>query len=221
MYAETTSFAERLNGLMKDRRLRQGDIAKSLGVSQQAVSKWCAGTAEPRLEILPQLSKLLDVPAGFMAFAEGEAKVKNPGMIYIRRYDFSASSGTDITMQEISGVEQIAVTKEWFSRHIRHPRADTSSYSLINVHGSSMSPTWNDGDILLVDNAQHEIDRDGFYVFTYDGTGYAKRVQRIGRALLVISDNSKYQPFRIEGDELALVRVHGRIIKALNVQDLE
>lgn len=217
-----STFAERLNGLMRERRLKQGDIARSLGVSQQAVSKWCAGAAEPRLEILPQLSKLLDVPAGFMAFAEGEAKSQNdPKWIKIRRYDFAAASGSEITMQEVAGVEQITVSREWFHRHIRHPRADTSTYSLINVHGSSMAPTWGDGDVLLVDNLVREIDRDGFYVFTFDGTGYAKRVQRIGRSLLVISDNAKFQPFKIEGDELELVTVHGRIIKALNVTDLE
>ena len=217
-----STFAERLNGLMRERRLKQGDIARSLGVSQQAVSKWCAGAAEPRLEILPQLSKLLDVPAGFMAFAEGEAKSQNdPKWIKIRRYDFAASCGCEITMQEVAGVEQITVSREWFQRHIRHPRADTSTYSLINVHGSSMAPTWSDGDVLLVDNLVREIDRDGFYVFTFDGTGYAKRVQRIGRSLLVISDNAKFQPFKIEGDELDLVTVHGRIIKALNVTDLE
>ena len=39
--------------------LRQIDIAKELGISKVAVSKWEKGTMNPRVEHLPKLAKIL------------------------------------------------------------------------------------------------------------------------------------------------------------------
>ena len=40
-------------------KLRQEDIAKSLGISRVAVAKWEAGMASPRSESLPKIARLL------------------------------------------------------------------------------------------------------------------------------------------------------------------
>lgn len=39
--------------------LRQEDIAFSLGISREAVSRWESGVACPRTELLPKIAKLL------------------------------------------------------------------------------------------------------------------------------------------------------------------
>ena len=39
--------------------LRQADIAKELGISRVAVSKWEKGIMNPRVEHLPKLAKIL------------------------------------------------------------------------------------------------------------------------------------------------------------------
>jgi len=224
MTTTNTTFADRLNKRLDEKSLSQIDVARSLGVSQQAVSRWCKGTAQPRLEVIPNLAKFLGVPASFLAFREDEAaaQTETDDLIRLRRFEFSACCGTDLTAQESCGVETITVTKTWFAQNISHAfrDGDQSRYSIIDARGDSMSPTWENGDILIVDNLQRSVDRDGFYVFTFDGTSYAKRVQRIGRTLLVISDNDKYESFRLEKDDLNLVTVHGRIIRSMNIKDL-
>lgn len=223
MTTTDTTFADRLNKRLDEKSLSQIDVARSLGVSQQAVSRWCKGTAQPRLDVIPSLAKFLDVPASFLAFRETETTpVESDNLIRLRRYDFSACCGNELSEQDVCGVETITVTRNWFAQNLNHAyrEGDSERYTLINARGDSMSPTWESGDILIVDSSQKTLDRDGFYVFTFDGTTYAKRLQRIGRTLLVISDNDKYEPFRIEKGDLELVSINGRIVRTLNVKDL-
>ncbi len=50
-----------LQFLRKNHNYTQEDLAKKLGLSRQAVSKWETGTAIPDLEVLLQISKLYNI----------------------------------------------------------------------------------------------------------------------------------------------------------------
>lgn len=50
-----------LQFLRRNHEFTQDDLAKKLGISRQAVSKWETGTAIPDIEVLLQLSKLYGV----------------------------------------------------------------------------------------------------------------------------------------------------------------
>lgn len=45
----------------KRARMRQFDIARQLGVTEQLISKWESGRAEPHIEQAVDLSRILDV----------------------------------------------------------------------------------------------------------------------------------------------------------------
>ena len=47
--------------LRKSNNYTQDDLAKELGISRQAVSKWETGTAIPDLEVLLKISKLYGI----------------------------------------------------------------------------------------------------------------------------------------------------------------
>ena len=51
------------NEIFKDLRLKRGltqkAVAKKVGVTREAVSRWEAGVSSPRAELLPKLAKLL------------------------------------------------------------------------------------------------------------------------------------------------------------------
>ena len=50
-----------LQFLRKSNNYTQDDLAKELGISRQAVSKWETGTTIPDLEVLLKISKLYDI----------------------------------------------------------------------------------------------------------------------------------------------------------------
>ena len=57
----TNMIARYLQFLRKSHNYTQGDLAKKLDISRQAVSKWETGTAIPDLEVLLKISKLYDI----------------------------------------------------------------------------------------------------------------------------------------------------------------
>ena len=57
----TTTFGEFLKTKRQEKNLTQKDLAKSLFVSESAISKWEKNVAHPDITLLPKLSELLDV----------------------------------------------------------------------------------------------------------------------------------------------------------------
>ena len=55
-------FAEKLKYYRRESGLRQSDIARRLGISQNAVSSWETGRTEPNLGQISELCRILDCP---------------------------------------------------------------------------------------------------------------------------------------------------------------
>lgn len=61
------SIGERIIDLRKEQNLSQGELAKSLGISRQAVSKWENDLASPDTIRLIQLADLLNTDVEYLA----------------------------------------------------------------------------------------------------------------------------------------------------------
>ena len=70
-------FGKRLSMLRRKEGLSQADLAESLGVTSQAVSKWECGNAIPDIDLLLQLSHLYNVPINEMK----SGKISHPAMV--------------------------------------------------------------------------------------------------------------------------------------------
>lgn len=79
-----TSLGERIAGLRKKYNLSQTELAKRLGVTFQAISKWETGVAYPDIEHLPLLSKIFNVSVDYILNFENSIDTKNP---YNKKYD--------------------------------------------------------------------------------------------------------------------------------------
>lgn len=66
------TLGKRIAALRRDKNLRQEDLAESLGVSAQAVSKWENDMTCPDITLLPQLAKLLGVSVDALLSGEEE-----------------------------------------------------------------------------------------------------------------------------------------------------
>lgn len=61
------SIGERIIDLRKERNMSQGDLAKALNVSRQAVSKWENGQSSPDTIKLILLAEVLDTEVEYLA----------------------------------------------------------------------------------------------------------------------------------------------------------
>lgn len=74
-----------------------------------------------------------------------------------------------------------------------------------------MSPTINDGDLILLDTREGQQTTEGIYAINLAGGLLVKRL-RLSGAVEVISDNERYGTETINGDQLAQLHIVGRVV---------
>ena len=108
----------------------------------------------------------------------------------------------------------ITLTQQFVAERIRPTRADALRF--IHAYGDSMAPTFNSGDVLLVDTGVHEIKIDGIYALSAHDRLFVKRVrQRLDGKFEISSDNPTHKTVDVlnGGND---VRVIGRVLWAWN-----
>ena len=67
-------FKDRLNELLKANRIYQTDLAKHIGYTTQAVSRWCRGETEPDLKTTTKIANYFNVTTDYLL---GNVSYKN------------------------------------------------------------------------------------------------------------------------------------------------
>ena len=93
-------------------------------------------------------------------------------------------------------------------------RGEPSRMVLMGVIGNSMEPELKHGDMVLIDQSRTELLSGGLFAVGVEDAVMVKRLERLPGALVLRSDNPDYAPVVLRGDELANVRVIGRILWA-------
>lgn len=240
---EKVAFAIRLGEALTeagipDDRQRRGTVAAMFGVSRETARKWLTGEAIPATKRIPIIARRLNVRGewlltgkspkrGSLAIegspdgahelsAEQDVVLPPTEITAIPVMDARGSMGHGVLAPEHDTIlDFMRVSTAWLRRNltVSQPR----NLAVITAYGDSMSPTFNDGDILLVDRGIIDLRLDAVYVLERDGELYVKRVQRrLDGALIIKSDNPLYDPTVIDSPEAAGLRVLGRVVWAWN-----
>ncbi|AIX51451.1 MULTISPECIES: XRE family transcriptional regulator [Pantoea] len=131
--------------------------------------------------------------------------------------DVSASAGDGSPSKDVVEVIRSIEYVPDQARVIFGNRPETS-VKLINVRGDSMEGTIEPGDLIFVDVAVSTFDGDGIYVFDFNGDMFVKRLQKVKREIIVISDNPRYREWSISEEELSMLHVAGRVMLSQSQQ---
>ena len=99
--------------------------------------------------------------------------------------------------------EKLAVTKDIITNY-----SASNQYSIISARGSSMSPTINDDDRLIIQhNLNEQIIDDTVYLFRYNDELFIKRLVKNVDQIVCISENPRFQDRIIEpkGDNFSII----------------
>ena len=99
--------------------------------------------------------------------------------------------------------EKLAVTKDIITNY-----SASNQYSIISARGSSMSPTINDDDKLVIQhNLNEQIIDDTVYLFRYNDELFIKRLVKNVDQIVCISENPRFQDRIIEpkGDNFSII----------------
>lgn len=105
---------------------------------------------------------------------------------------------------------------ESFLRGFLNISGDLSQIHALNSRGDSMEPTITGGELLFVRAIQNELSVVSGYVYTinYDGDTFVKRLEKnpVTKTITLFSDNEKYEPVVIKGQNLKSCNIVGRVV---------
>ncbi len=107
-------------------------------------------------------------------------------------------------------LQRMAFRREWLQR-----RGSIDNMVLMRVHGDSMEPYIQDGDLSLIDTSQKAIIPYAVYAVGVDDGIYVKAVETLpGQRLVLRSFNERYAPMDIDmrGDLADSVRIIGKVL---------
>lgn len=139
---------------------------------------------------------------------------EEPGKEYVRvpRYEVAASAGGGAFVESEQVVDYLSFRSEWVRNALG---VSVNDLALINVIGDSMEPTLSDGDVVLLDMTFRGVQDSSIYVLQLNGTLLVKRIQhRLDGSLEVISDNQRYRPETVTGNEANQLKIIGRVVWA-------
>jgi phage repressor protein C with HTH and peptisase S24 domain len=226
--AGKSAFVERLHTILShwpsaDR------LARAMGVSPSAFRKWLKGEAEPSRERLVALAHAAGVDVAWLAEGQGPAPAFEPvagtrrragtaeasgavdwgRFVLLPKRPKAAAAGAD-TPPPPSSSEFFALHHDWV-RSVCGVEPDQLILEIAD--GDSMTPTIRDRDTLLVDTTDREFQSFGIYVLEINGHRLVKRVQRKhDGSVVLISDNTVYQPDTIAKSEAGDITVIGRVV---------
>lgn len=215
-------IAARLKEARQAIGLSQKAIAEQSGVSTRGYQGYEDGRSIPGGEALAGLASAGINPLWLLT-GDGSMLINavpvvhsagDDGLVNIKQYvGLRASAGYGAAVEiEYDDVKLIKINEVWLRRELGLNPANAAAFLVV---GDSMSPTFNDGDIGLMDVSIRHLEREGVYFLQSGGMALIKRVRAVfGGGLEIISDNPAYQTVRIGPEELktANFTVVGRVV---------
>jgi hypothetical protein len=141
------------------------------------------------------------------AYITGQINSKGFNLIKLSEQDFTG----DAKLETVSSViTEISIDEE--SAKTLFGGRDSEMLRIHTVHGDSMSGYINPGEVVVLDTSVNDASADGIYLFVYDGKVHLKRLQRVKKELLVISDNPVYERWSILEDEMESLEIIGFLV---------
>lgn len=167
------------------------DIASALGVSVQ----WLRGESDNQDPSAPPVPTSQDLMAHFDMSLVPELEI-----------GYSMGGGSVLTDYEQKGV--VPFQRAWLKNLMQGAVADLF---VARGQGDSMQPTLLDGDFVLVDTSQKQINKqDRIWCVSYGDLGMIKRVRKLpGNGYLMLSDNAAIAPISAHDGEMFVI---GRVI---------
>lgn len=199
---------EEITGLKKS-KVSYTDIAQALGVSRQYANQ--IKEKELTSEQLIQLEQYFNIK-----FDIQEEDDDNSDFTVVEHINISPSCGHGTSVYHDVEVTPIKLGNDLIKNIFKI--STPKSLKTFQASGDSMSPSIEDGDILLVDTERKDFHNGGIFLITINEDWFIKRLrQKINGDLEIISDNKeKYPTETIKMNDEVALDVKGRIIKNLS-----
>lgn len=204
------SFHNRLKSLRNARQLTQDELASALRISRSAVGMYERGLRNPDFELLEAMADFFNVDTDYLLGRTDKTTVVPES--------FGASPGAvriPVLGRVAAGIpiEAIEDILDW--EEIPESMARNGEYFALKIHGDSMEPRIQDGDVVIV-RRQPDADSQDIVIALVNGAdATCKRLVKYEHSLGLLSNNPLYDPLVYtyeEVDELP-VTILGKVVE--------
>lgn len=218
---------ERIKLIRSEKKLSQAALARLCGLAQSTIADLERNRNTGSAKIAT-IAKVLGVSALWLSEGKGDKEEKqeirhaseniaqygNALEIPLLNAYGSMGSGNDVADHEIV-IDVLRVSKSWVEKTLSNV-SQLNKIAFIHAIGDSMHPTFNDGDILLVDTGAKSVTTDSVYVLEAHNRLFIKRVRtRLDGTFEISSDNPSVKTVdTLNGDNEVLIK--GRVVWVWN-----
>lgn len=198
------SFAFRLKaamaevGLTSDVQIKR-EMVRVFGIHQESVRKWLANASKPTHDKIMELADYAGVSAEWLLTGRGSMKpnasedtpVRDQRASYVTIPFHTARAGAGSGAFNDDHTE-IPGGLKFRAESLKRRRLEPANMLTVFVHGDSMEPTMDDGDLVMLDSSRISvIDGEVFGIVGPDGEIRLKRLfQMMDGRVRVASDNA-------------------------------
>jgi len=194
--ARMTTIHDRIKQLRERAELSMEGLADTVGVSWQTVQQWENGKTAPRRKRLQTVAETLGTTVDYLLTggtrAPGVAKEidleSTPGAIQVRKVIFKISAGIAgfaVEFRDNGEGAPLFYPKAWAEKN----RLDPAKLYAVRVSGSSMEPTIQPDDVVVVDTGNTKRERGALCALNHEGEFTVKRLRYEHRRWWLMSDN--------------------------------
>ncbi|MDO6525421.1 LexA family transcriptional regulator [Motilimonas sp. 1_MG-2023] len=151
-------FAER----RKELGLTQAETARAVGVSRVSIGQWEKGETSPKGENLHSLAKVLKCDPGWLLNGQGSPLPEGFDKNVAPVHQLLHGAFPLISWVQAGDWSDISLTAVHEADHYPCPVKCSKNTFLLKVMGRSMSPVFNEGELIFVDPEVQAV--DGKYV---------------------------------------------------------
>ena len=180
------TFWERLEDALNKKQITPTELSRILGVAPSVVNAWKIRESIPRADIAVKTAEVLDTSVEYLITGNSVElnSTRKTFLVPILNQELSAGHGDLLPEEDV--IEGLLSLPIWLRKKYGN------NLGALHVHGDSMQPTLNDGDMVVCDSLGWDKS-DGIFAIRLNGNGYVKRLQVVSGKVLIKSDNPNYE----------------------------
>lgn len=205
------TIGKRITLARQARCITKMQLAKRMEVSYQTICDWEEDNITPRPTRFEKLAQALKVPTDWLILGQGDFSPANSSVgvysITALEEEIALSYGVQ-TYDDNVTVRRVDIHRDLLGKD------DDGVLSILTMQGTSMSPTIKDGDALLINRSDSEIQDGLIFAAVINGDIFVNRFcWRPDGKFVMVFDNTSYPSYTIqEGDQIKII---GRVIMSL------
>lgn len=197
------TFWERVKSALSENDLTEADLSRELNLTQASITGWKVKGSIPRADIACKTAKLLNTSVEYLI--DGKQQIITNGesnyIVPILNQELSAGKGDLLPDSDfIKGLISVPSYLREYGENLAG----------LFVHGDSMQPTLNNGDLVICTSLGWD-NEEGLYAIRLNGNGYIKRIQVGAGKIYISSDNPKYKTIE-ESIDSECLEIIGKVV---------